>query len=271
MPAATAKVKLPSILELTSHSALAHDPLPSSLSLTPSSLLPLIFHQPSTISSSAASSFRNFDLHHIPPPLPLHPQHLPPRPLPPLLSHYSYGQPPVPSPIFQHHQHLLPHQQQQQQQQQHFYVPVYYPLPSVDNSPPAPTPAPKPATAADYRVPEVINKPMNKCHRCGTTETPEWRRGPNGLRTLCNACGLFHAKLVRRKGAAWAAEEVLNNKVCKGKNGRRISVKKQAMDELKKRMKQAQVVEIPPLPPARGYSSGSTPASSSGSPVYQFR
>lgn len=29
-----------------------------------------------------------------------------------------------------------------------------------------------------------------KCHSCGTTETPEWRRGPDGARTLCNACGL---------------------------------------------------------------------------------
>lgn len=82
-----------------------------------------------------------------------------------------------------------------------------------------------------YAIPEIINKPSNKCHRCGTTETPEWRRGPNGVRTLCNACGLFHAKLVKRKGAALAAEEVLNNKVCKGKNGRRISLKKHLLNE----------------------------------------
>lgn len=106
----------------------------------------------------------------------------------------------------------------------------------------------QPQAAKSYSVAEVINKPMNKCHRCGTTETPEWRRGPNGLRTLCNACGLFHAKLVKRKGAVLAAEEVLNNKVCKGKNGRRVSIKKQAMDESKKRMKEAQVTEIPPIP-----------------------
>jgi hypothetical protein len=26
-------------------------------------------------------------------------------------------------------------------------------------------------------------------------ETPEWRRGPLGPRTLCNACGLIYAKL----------------------------------------------------------------------------
>lgn len=77
-----------------------------------------------------------------------------------------------------------------------------------------------------YTIAEVVSKTANKCHRCGTTETPEWRRGPKGVRTLCNACGLFHAKLVKRKGAVAAAEEVLNNRVTKGKNGRRISSRK---------------------------------------------
>lgn len=37
------------------------------------------------------------------------------------------------------------------------------------------------------------------CHSCGNNETPEWRRGPDGARTLCNACGLHFAKLVRRR------------------------------------------------------------------------
>ncbi|KAG0736718.1 hypothetical protein G6F22_012671 [Rhizopus arrhizus] len=36
-----------------------------------------------------------------------------------------------------------------------------------------------------------------KCHSCHTSETPEWRRGPNGARTLCNACGLNYAKLAK--------------------------------------------------------------------------
>ncbi|KAK9767496.1 hypothetical protein K7432_002680 [Basidiobolus ranarum] len=28
------------------------------------------------------------------------------------------------------------------------------------------------------------------CHSCNCTDTPEWRKGPLGPRTLCNACGL---------------------------------------------------------------------------------
>ncbi|KAG8933115.1 hypothetical protein FRC02_012407 [Tulasnella sp. 418] len=44
--------------------------------------------------------------------------------------------------------------------------------------------------------------PPGKCHSCNITETPEWRRGPDGARTLCNACGLHYAKLVRKRDAA---------------------------------------------------------------------
>jgi hypothetical protein len=37
------------------------------------------------------------------------------------------------------------------------------------------------------------------CHSCGVTTTPEWRRGPNGPKTLCNACGLHYAKIIKRQ------------------------------------------------------------------------
>ncbi|KAL0087772.1 GATA zinc finger-domain-containing protein [Phycomyces blakesleeanus] len=37
-----------------------------------------------------------------------------------------------------------------------------------------------------------------RCHSCNTTNTPEWRRGPDGARTLCNACGLHYSKLLRK-------------------------------------------------------------------------
>ncbi|WWC68638.1 uncharacterized protein I206_102569 [Kwoniella pini CBS 10737] len=45
-------------------------------------------------------------------------------------------------------------------------------------------------------------KATPKCLGCGATETPEWRRGPMGPRTLCNACGLVHMKLQRKKKKA---------------------------------------------------------------------
>lgn len=35
------------------------------------------------------------------------------------------------------------------------------------------------------------------CFCCGATETPEWRSGPAGRKTLCNACGLQYAKHLR--------------------------------------------------------------------------
>lgn len=43
--------------------------------------------------------------------------------------------------------------------------------------------------------------PPGRCHSCNRAETPEWRRGPDGARTLCNACGLHYAKLTRKQSA----------------------------------------------------------------------
>lgn len=216
------KVKLPSIAELTNN---LHLPK-SSLDALP---LLLIFRAP--VPAARQLPLAQLDQRVAAPPaaVPYHLQTGPQPANPQHYHHYSHANVPPPPGYYQ----------------PSYYHPAYY-LPVV-------TPANAnyvhlPQEAKPYSVPEVINKPMNKCHRCGTTETPEWRRGPNGLRTLCNACGLFHAKLVKRKGAVLAAEEVLNNKVCKGKNGRRVSIKKQALDESKKRMREAQVTEIPPIP-----------------------
>ncbi|KAF2470142.1 GCS-domain-containing protein [Lindgomyces ingoldianus] len=46
--------------------------------------------------------------------------------------------------------------------------------------------------------------PPGRCHSCNRAETPEWRRGPDGARTLCNACGLHYAKLTRKLGGKQA-------------------------------------------------------------------
>ncbi|PGH27316.1 hypothetical protein AJ80_01026 [Polytolypa hystricis UAMH7299] len=44
------------------------------------------------------------------------------------------------------------------------------------------------------------------CMDCGTLSSPEWRRGPNGRKTLCNACGLRWAKQEKRMQTSAAAK-----------------------------------------------------------------
>ncbi|KAF4613369.1 hypothetical protein G7Y89_g15518 [Cudoniella acicularis] len=51
--------------------------------------------------------------------------------------------------------------------------------------------------------------PPGRCHSCNRAETPEWRRGPDGARTLCNACGLHYAKLTRKVEATASAEALV--------------------------------------------------------------
>ncbi|KAK3367342.1 hypothetical protein B0T24DRAFT_682476 [Lasiosphaeria ovina] len=40
------------------------------------------------------------------------------------------------------------------------------------------------------------------CLKCYRTESSEWRRGPRGMRTYCNACGLQWAKNTHAAAAA---------------------------------------------------------------------
>jgi len=58
-------------------------------------------------------------------------------------------------------------------------------------------------TSTEERAPrrrgKKRKKPPTICLECGVGETPEWRRGPQGPRTLCNACGLRYAKRKKRK------------------------------------------------------------------------
>ncbi|TKY89728.1 hypothetical protein EX895_001513 [Sporisorium graminicola] len=49
------------------------------------------------------------------------------------------------------------------------------------------------------RVRKRKNEHHQECLGCHAKETPEWRKGPMGPRTLCNACGLLYAKLTKRK------------------------------------------------------------------------
>lgn len=61
------------------------------------------------------------------------------------------------------------------------------------------------------------------CRQCGTTASPEWRRGPDGPKTLCNACGLAFAKKAKKasKAAAAAAAPPAPVKTTKGSKSAR--------------------------------------------------
>jgi hypothetical protein len=37
-------------------------------------------------------------------------------------------------------------------------------------------------------------RPRRACARCGVVKTPQWRSGPAGSKSLCNACGTRHRK-----------------------------------------------------------------------------
>ncbi|KAH7063650.1 hypothetical protein B0J12DRAFT_540295, partial [Macrophomina phaseolina] len=46
-----------------------------------------------------------------------------------------------------------------------------------------------PATKAELLTKRKFLGRQYRCSRCGRTDSPEWRRGPDGPKTLCNACG----------------------------------------------------------------------------------
>ncbi|EDR05583.1 uncharacterized protein LACBIDRAFT_302899 [Laccaria bicolor S238N-H82] len=51
------------------------------------------------------------------------------------------------------------------------------------------------ASISSYQKVDDTVQEGQTCLGCNATSTPEWRRGPMGPRTLCNACGLVYAKL----------------------------------------------------------------------------
>jgi len=46
-----------------------------------------------------------------------------------------------------------------------------------------------------------------ECLTCHAKSSPEWRRGPFGPRTLCNACGLVYIKIMKRRAKGLPDEE----------------------------------------------------------------
>ena len=48
--------------------------------------------------------------------------------------------------------------------------------------------------ATDVYVMANGKKMRRGCLHCGTVKTPQWRMGPEGKKTLCNACGVRYMK-----------------------------------------------------------------------------
>jgi len=44
-----------------------------------------------------------------------------------------------------------------------------------------------------------VSDSRQRCTRCGISDTPEWRRGFDGKKTLCNACGLHYSSILRKE------------------------------------------------------------------------
>jgi len=76
----------------------------------------------------------------------------------------------------------------------------------------------------------------NMCQSCNATTTPEWRKGPTGPRSLCNACGLLYAKMCRKN----ETDAVL---MAESKHEDTEKARQVAIDELNKPGKQQQFLE----------------------------
>ncbi|XP_020224491.1 GATA transcription factor 21 [Cajanus cajan] len=88
------------------------------------------------------------------------------------------------------------------------------------------------------------NITVRVCADCHTTETPLWRTGPNGPKSLCNACGIRQRKARRAIAAAASANgtslvEPDKSQVKKGKklHKKRMKSKAECAPQLKKKRK----------------------------------
>ncbi|CAN3356653.1 hypothetical protein DICA2_C04390 [Diutina catenulata] len=75
------------------------------------------------------------------------------------------------------------------------------------------------------QLPEGLSpgyKQHMECQHCGSRDTPEWRRGPEGPRSVCNACGLFFSKLIRRYGINEAISMMRTRKLNGQDHDRRV-------------------------------------------------
>lgn len=104
------------------------------------------------------------------------------------------------------------------------------PLPYLEHDP---LPLAQPFVVEGYgrRKKRTLNVGTKSCQSCGTKHTPEWRRGPDGTRSLCNACGLHYAKLKKQKLAQQEEEEKQKKLEIQTKSESHEGVSKDALEQ----------------------------------------
>lgn len=143
--------------------------------------------------------------HHAPPsfaypPHPLAPQNHQPPPHP-LSQQHSFA-PPPPYGASAHLEHMA-HATATSSTSPVEQLPRLPELLPPTSAPPPPQAPYGSAPAASPKEPKsgkVKGEPKNKpgpkaCESCGTANSPEWRKGPDGTKSLCNACGELVAAL----------------------------------------------------------------------------
>ncbi|CAG8537959.1 521_t:CDS:2 [Funneliformis mosseae] len=69
------------------------------------------------------------------------------------------------------------------------------------------------STRTKYRKRSKRAAPPGRCHSCNISETPEWRRGPDGARTLCNACGLPNSSNMSMSSSSSSLDNNINGSI----------------------------------------------------------
>ncbi|SCV73548.1 BQ2448_7474 [Microbotryum intermedium] len=86
--------------------------------------------------------------------------------------------------------------------------------------------------AAKTKNDPAANKPgPAACESCGTANSPEWRKGPSGNKSLCNACGLRYARQVSRAAKIAAAAASGEPLLKKGKKSKKVKAAEAALAE----------------------------------------
>ncbi|KAF9180927.1 hypothetical protein BGZ50_005838 [Haplosporangium sp. Z 11] len=74
-----------------------------------------------------------------------------------------------------------------------------------------------------------VTQEEKSCESCGTTNSPEWRRGQSGKKDLCNACGLRYSRSVARQNRQ--AQKLLGGKTKKPKKQKTGKAAKEGQSE----------------------------------------